>query len=257
MTMDDFLFQAMAIKLFYAAVGLIVVALFLRWMNWTLGVRFGEMLRGTISRDPLAAAIYFAGRILAVCLFIGMLVGCAAAQAGTIFPDRYDPEIRRAVQRWWPDYPDWVAWKAQLYQESRLRPDAVSPVGAAGLAQFMPRTWADIVRELRLPPGASPHQDVAIHAGAYYMAKLRRGWSTPRPAGTEAVREERIERLVLHRLTGADLRAVAAASEANRTVVAIARSARIPEGKFDAIFDRMDAADLDAAARVLEHFFGP
>jgi cell wall-associated NlpC family hydrolase len=30
---------------------------------------------------------------------------------------------------------------AQLYQESRFQPGAVSPVGAVGIAQFMPETW--------------------------------------------------------------------------------------------------------------------
>ncbi|GGG31017.1 hypothetical protein GCM10010964_18700 [Caldovatus sediminis] len=103
-----------------------------------------------------------------------------------------------------------------------------------------------------LPRQAARRADGSIALALRHPVVLR--WRT---AGTEAVREERIERLVLHRLTGADLRAVTAASEANRAVVAIARSARIPEGKFGAIFDRMDAADLDAAARVLEHFFGP
>ncbi|GGG30859.1 hypothetical protein GCM10010964_18470 [Caldovatus sediminis] len=181
--MDDFLFQAMAIRLFYAGVGLILAVLFLRWLDWTLGVRFGAMLRAVIGTHPVAAALYYAGRFLAVCLLIGLLVGCAAAQAGPPFADRYDPTIRRAVERYWPDYPDWLAWKAQLYQESRLDPRAVSPAGAAGLAQFMPGTWREVARELRLPPGASPHQDIAIEAGAYYMAKLRRAWSAPRPQG--------------------------------------------------------------------------
>ncbi len=102
--------------------------------------------------------------------------------SASLFPDRYDQEIKKAVERYWGDYPDWQAWKAQLYQESRLRPNAVSPVGAAGLAQFMPRTWEQVARELRLPPGASPHHDIAVQAGAYYMAKLRRQWSAPRPA---------------------------------------------------------------------------
>ncbi|MBX3447529.1 MAG: transglycosylase SLT domain-containing protein [Parvibaculaceae bacterium] len=98
------------------------------------------------------------------------------------FPARYDAEIEQAVKRWWPDYPDHLAWKAQLWQESRLDPAAVSPAGAAGVAQFMPATWADVVRELRLPRSASRHEaSLAIEAGAYYMARLRRSWSSPRP----------------------------------------------------------------------------
>jgi len=82
------------------------------------------------------------------------------------------------VKRWWPDLPYWRLWKAQLYQESRLDPRAVSPVGARGLAQFMPATWDDVTRAL----GAhgSPHDELAIDAGAYYMAKLRRIWREDR-----------------------------------------------------------------------------
>ncbi|MGE3333605.1 MAG: transglycosylase SLT domain-containing protein [Rhodospirillaceae bacterium] len=82
------------------------------------------------------------------------------------------------MKRWWPDLPHWKLWKAQLYQESRLDPNAVSPVGARGLAQFMPSTWADMQRQLGI--AGSPHDDAAIDAGAYYMAKLRRTWSAQR-----------------------------------------------------------------------------
>jgi membrane-bound lytic murein transglycosylase MltF len=82
------------------------------------------------------------------------------------------------VKRWWPDLPRWKLWKAQLYQESRLNPAAVSHVGARGLAQFMPATWNDVVRETGM--AGSPHDDVAIEAGAYYMAKLRRMWISDR-----------------------------------------------------------------------------
>jgi soluble lytic murein transglycosylase-like protein len=98
------------------------------------------------------------------------------------FPNRYDRQIRKAVKFYWPDRPDWKEWKAQLYQESRLRPGAVSPVGAAGLAQFMPATWREMRRVMQYDKYASPYDaDLAIEAGAYYMRRLRIGWSSPRP----------------------------------------------------------------------------
>jgi len=72
----------------------------------------------------------------------------------------------------------WRWWKAQLYQESRLDPLARSPVGAAGLAQFMPATWAEVTKamgwELLDRRLAAP----AIEGGAYYMATLRKQWAS-------------------------------------------------------------------------------
>lgn len=77
---------------------------------------------------------------------------------------------------------DWHWWKAQLYQESKLDPDAVSPVGASGLAQFMPATWTEITRQLGWS-GISAHAaGPAIVAGAVYMERGCKGWSSPRPA---------------------------------------------------------------------------
>lgn len=96
------------------------------------------------------------------------------------FPDDYDEEIKEAAAIYLPGV-DWRLWKAQLYQESRLDPNAVSPVGAKGLAQFMPGTWADVSRHLDME-GVSPLvAEPAIHAGAYYMRQLRNSWSSPRP----------------------------------------------------------------------------
>jgi soluble lytic murein transglycosylase-like protein len=92
------------------------------------------------------------------------------------FTHRYDDDIRSAVRRYWAGEPDWTWWKAQLYQESRLDPDVVSPVGARGLAQFMPATWDDVSHQLGWD-GVSPHvAKYAIVAGAYYMAQLRAVW---------------------------------------------------------------------------------
>lgn len=98
------------------------------------------------------------------------------------FTDRYDAEIERSVHKWWGDFREPVWWKAQLWQESRLKPDAVSPAGARGLAQFMPGTWNDVTRKLGYRHAASPHEArLAIDAGAYYMASLRKQWRSERP----------------------------------------------------------------------------
>jgi soluble lytic murein transglycosylase-like protein len=67
--------------------------------------------------------------------------------------------------------------KAQAIQESSLNPAAVSPVGAAGLMQFMPGTWADVSRQLgwrNIDPRSPQH---SIIAGAFYMRQLRAMWS--------------------------------------------------------------------------------
>ena len=54
----------------------------------------------------------------------------------------YDPLIKAAVEKHWPadHHDEWCSLKAQLYAESGLRPDVCSPVGACGIAQFVPAT---------------------------------------------------------------------------------------------------------------------
>lgn len=91
------------------------------------------------------------------------------------FPDAYDREIKAAAERWWPGVP-WRLWKAQLYQESRLDPLARSPVGAEGIAQFMPATWAEVMKALGWELLDRRLAEPSIEAGAYYMATLRKQW---------------------------------------------------------------------------------
>lgn len=86
------------------------------------------------------------------------------------------------MRLYWGDFPDWLYWKSQLYQESQLEPEAVSRSGARGLAQFMGPTWADVSRELELAGALPSAVEPAINAGAYYMAKLRRSWKAERPS---------------------------------------------------------------------------
>ncbi|MFM7204724.1 MAG: transglycosylase SLT domain-containing protein [Myxococcota bacterium] len=59
-------------------------------------------------------------------------------------------------------------FRALVEQESRLRPHAVSGVGACGLAQLMPET----ARSLGVKDPFNPHEN--LNAGARYLASLRR-----------------------------------------------------------------------------------
>ena len=68
------------------------------------------------------------------------------------------------------------------------------------------------------------------------------------------VRERKFEELTFHRLTGADQRAIASATEAMQSVVAFAQSTRLNQAVMNALFDKMDAADIADGGRVLNHF---
>lgn len=90
---------------------------------------------------------------------------------------KYDAEIKTAVKKYWLDFPRPEYWKAQLCQESHLDPNAKSPVGAEGLAQIMPATYADIIQTLHWDSAYSAYDPArAIHAGAWYEGTSRRFW---------------------------------------------------------------------------------
>jgi len=112
-----------------------------------------------------------------VALALAVFATPAAAQR---FPDRYDAAIEAAAARHWPGVP-WRLWKAQLWQESRLTPDAVSPAGARGIAQFMPATWSEITRAMGLVDVHPAMAEPAIEAGAFFMARLRKQWTPAAP----------------------------------------------------------------------------
>jgi hypothetical protein len=56
-------------------------------------------------------------------------------------PGRFAPLLARAAQRWNVSA---ALLSAQIYAESNFNPFAVSPVGAQGIAQFMPQTAAAV-----------------------------------------------------------------------------------------------------------------
>lgn len=104
-----------------------------------------------------------------------------ACWSASYFPDRYDSAIKSAVETYLPGH-DWRLLKAQYYQESLLRPDAVSPAGAQGIAQFMPGTWTEVMGQLGKGQHLTPFMaEPAIDAGAFYMARMLRIWFSPRP----------------------------------------------------------------------------
>lgn len=110
-------------------------------------------------------------------LALGLLL-CFSCSASS-WPDKYDYQIIKATKQYLPGV-DWRLYKAQLVQESSLRTNAVSPAGAKGIAQFMPATWQEVSAQLSIAGSPfDPH--LAIPAGAYYMARLRRGWIWQRP----------------------------------------------------------------------------
>ena len=108
-----------------------------------------------------------------------MLWGPLSLQARS-FPDSFDDILKESAGRYMPVY-DWRWWKAQCYQESLLNPLAVSPAGAQGLAQIMPRTWAE--QSAAMGINASPfHPRANALVGAAYMRRMLGVWKSDRSA---------------------------------------------------------------------------
>jgi soluble lytic murein transglycosylase-like protein len=109
-----------------------------------------------------------------VLLVLAVLSLLLFSQQSSAISDRYDSSFRKWSAYYLPEVP-WYWLKAQCWQESRLKLDAVSPVGAQGVCQFMPLTWKDMQEKLNFK-GDPFIPDLNIQAAASYMSQLRYVW---------------------------------------------------------------------------------
>lgn len=94
-----------------------------------------------------------------------------ASRTAAACPSTYDRVIKRANEEFLLS--PWLLLKAQFCAESNLKSDAVSPVGAAGIAQFMPTTAAEVWRKVGYVDVDRADVEQSARAGAYYMAQLK------------------------------------------------------------------------------------
>lgn len=117
-----------------------------------------------------------------VCITLLLASLLSASSWASLFPDDWDGEFRSATELFLPVGTDWRLLKAQCWQESRLQPLAVSPVGAFGLCQFMPGTAREVGPAINANSNSFWLPEVSIRAAGFYMGRLHRTWSAPRPA---------------------------------------------------------------------------
>jgi membrane-bound lytic murein transglycosylase MltF len=100
-----------------------------------------------------------------------------------MIPDRFDDAFRKYTKRYFGIGFDWRIFKAQGMTESNLKPDAMSRVGARGLMQLMPSTFAEI-RSRNPEIGEINDPEWNIAAGISYNRQLWRQWAAS-TAGTD------------------------------------------------------------------------
>jgi membrane-bound lytic murein transglycosylase F len=92
----------------------------------------------------------------------------------------YDDYFRKYTKHYFGPHIDWRWFKAQGIAESGLQPDALSPMGAKGIMQILPATYADIrEKNPHFTQIDEPRWNIA--AGIYYDRMLYRKWKKGLP----------------------------------------------------------------------------
>lgn len=107
--------------------------------------------------------------LLLLCLSLPV---CGQAQQ---FSSEYDEHFQEAFNRYLRTYlpnDQWMWFKAQCIQESRLKPYAISPAGAAGLCQLMKSAASDC--GISPDDRYDPHKN--IMCGAWILRRNLRTW---------------------------------------------------------------------------------
>jgi membrane-bound lytic murein transglycosylase F len=115
----------------------------------------------------------------------GTLARAAESRAIAKNAERFDPQFRKYAKRYFGVAFDWKRFKAQAMAESNLDSAATSYVGARGLMQLMPSTYAAI-QSKRPEFGHINDPEWNIAAGIMHDRYLWKLWS-PTVADSERV----------------------------------------------------------------------
>jgi membrane-bound lytic murein transglycosylase F len=88
---------------------------------------------------------------------------------------RYDDVFSKYSKRFFGPGFDWRVFKAQGLAESNLNPEARSWVGATGIMQLMPSTFAEVQSKNPELTDVN-HPEMNIAAGIYYDRQLWKAW---------------------------------------------------------------------------------
>jgi membrane-bound lytic murein transglycosylase MltF len=110
----------------------------------------------------------------------------AEARANAKVAERFDPQFKKYSKRYFGVAFDWKRFKAQAMAESNLDTAATSYVGARGLMQLMPSTYAAI--QSRKPEfGHINDPEWNIAAGIMHNRHLWKLWTTQAVPDSERV----------------------------------------------------------------------